>query len=582
MIAQTQTSGIVNIGGQAMGEPISSGYMPAKHLESASYRKAFGEENTWLGILNVLDKYNKVKMPFISMTELSKNVLLSEGDGSKFTFGVPFMKGCPFIIENICGENVTPGKYGQPFYIVLSENVFTYGDILTSDVRNGRELRVQTIQEKGEDAKIIPHLSGYRYMVALDALGDEEAFYPQAFLEVGTPYIKSYQDNGGEFANVMSSYSGAAGETGHERSAVQLYEYKVGPSEMAIHAWVSADATYKKFKVDGASHPAVAHLSGASTDILNYWSINNQGQKQGAFWVSSLIQKMMGELAKMKENKCTWAQGKSYVSNGREKIVIGLGWYQQVKQRGNYDTYSDFDQLFSLLMNAGERLFNIHNNVPLEERVMKVKAGPLAARELYKRFGQYFKTDNPFLVMADHPALIKSNLLTYSDKTGLLYRPTIFKSIFLPSQGMLIIEEDESLARIDDYLENPVSAAGGSISSGMVFIEDISSSDFTNAIPTGLKSVEGGNIRNTTMIKRRDYKDKIEFMVGSDCSEQLLGMIGAAGQGQNVSTWNKGVEVRMSTDGEIWVIDPSKCWIIEYDPYGTIRENNQQLSLAKF
>lgn len=569
MVQSTFNSGYVNIGGVPLGEPISSPFDPKKHLEANSYNRIFGKDNTWLGILNLLDKYNKIKMPFISMTELSNNVLETDGPGSAFTFGIPFMKGCPFLLENLCADNPKPGYGNQPFFIVLSENVYTYGDVITTDYRNGKQLRIQRIKDKGPEAEIVPHLNGWRYMVALDGF-DEEDYYPQEFLEEGTAYYKLFSLDGAEFDHTMSGYSGMDEDS---KTALQLYQYTVGTSDQAIHTWVTADATYKNYRLENKIHPAVAHLQGASTDVLTYWTGAADGTgAKAVFWIPQFIQKLGMELAKMKENFLLWNQGKSLITNGREKIVTGLGWYQQIKQRGNYDTYSDFRQLLNMVLNFSEKLFTVHNQVAPIDRVVRLKAGKLAYQELRKQFSQYFKTDNPFQVFADHPALIKAGLLTNDNKGGLIYKPVQFNGIFFPEQGTLLVEHDPTLDRLDDYLEHPAQSSYMSTTSGTIFIEDITDGNFTNAIPTELKG--GMKHKNTVMIKKRGYKDKLEFKVNSDCSEELLSILGVPGQGKAVTSWNKGLEIRLSTHGELWVQDPSRVWLIEYDPYGVIAKNN--------
>lgn len=569
MVQSTFTTGYANIGGIPIGEPITSPFMNTKHLEANSYTRVFGKEKTWLGILNLLENFNQMKMPFISMTELSNNVLETDGAGSTFEFGVPFMKGCPFILHNLCSDNPTPGRGNMPFFIVLSEGVYSNGDVLTTDWRNGKELRVQTVNDRGPEAEIVPYLNGWKYMVALDSY-DENDYYPQEFLEVGTPYMKSYSIEGGERESIMSGYSGMDADN---KTAVQLYQYTVGNSQQSIHTWITADATYKRYNMENKVVPALAHLQGASTDVLNYWTMGDNGAKKSVFWIPSFIQKLGAELAKMKENFLVWGQGKSFISNGREKVMTGLGWYQQVKQRGNYDTYSDFRQLFNMVQNFSEKLFTIHNQVPIAERVVRLRCGKLAYQELSRQFKQYFLTDNAFAVMADHPALLKANMISYDPTLGIMYKPLQFRSIFFPEQGLLTVEHDPTLDKIDEYLETPQMAGYGSLTSGMVFIEDITDGNFTNAIPTGLRD-SARSYKNTTMIKERGRKDKIEFKPNSDCSKELLSMLGVYGSGDLVTSWNKGLEVRLSTEGEIWVQDPSRCWIIEYDPYGVIAKNN--------
>lgn len=571
MVNTAMKSGYKNIGGIAMGDPISAPFDPKKHLESSSYTRAMGSEKIWLGILNLLDNYNKMKMPFLSMTEMNKNVVEVEGAGSSFEFGIPFIKGCPYIVENISGDNPKVGQGNKPFFIVLSENVFHEGDILTTDWRNGIQIRIQTQTDKGKDAEIIPYLNGYRYMVALDSY-EEQDYYPQDFLEPFTPYFKAFSIEGGEFASIQSGYSGTM--SGDDKTSLQLYKYNVGHSDQSIHAWVTADATYREFNLENRTHPAVAHLNGASTDVLQYWT-EKDGKGKLVFWIPKFMEKMTMELAKMKENFLMWGQGQSFVSNGREKIVTGLGFYQQIKQRGNYDTFTDFRQLFNMVMNFSEKLFTIHNKVAVKDRVVRLRGGKLAIAELRKQFQAYFKTDNPFIVQADHPALVKAGMLKTDASGGIIYRPLQFNAIEFPEQGLLVLEHDETLDRIDDYLENPQMSSYLSNSSGMVFIEDITEGNFTNAFDSSMKQA-GKNYGNVTMIKKKGYVDKTEFITHSDCSERLLQMLGVPGSGRNPVSWQKGLEMRMSTQGEIWVQDPSRVWLLEYDPYGEIKQNNKQ------
>jgi hypothetical protein len=156
-------------------------------------------------------------------------------------------------------------------------------------------------------------------------------------------------------------------------------------------------------------------------------------------------------------------------------------------------------------------------------------------------------------------------------KGGIIYRPLQFNGIFFPEQGLLLVEHDETLDNIDTYLENVQYSSYLQNSAGMVFIEDITDGNFTNAIPSGMKKPD--NLRNVTMIKRRGYKDRTEFKVGSDCDPDMLRMMGVNGAGNVVSTWDKGLSVRLATEGEIWVQDPSRVWLLEYDPDGSIRQN---------
>lgn len=573
MVQTVQSGTYTNLYGVPVGQPLRSPFNPKKHLEKNSFNAVIPQEHQWLGIINTIQNFTNVKMPFLSMTELQKNVIEVDGAGSTLQFGVPFQTGCPYLLENLVTDNPTPGKYNQPFFIVLSENSYTHGDVLTSDYRNGKQIRVQNPRDKGPEAEILPYGNGYRYMVALDGI-DEEDYYPQEFLIEGTAYMKIDNPDGGEFETNWTTVGG------EPRSDLQMYAYTIGHSDRKIHGWVTSDASHKTYNFESAPGiPALSHLKNASTDVLEYFFEDSKTKmKTGVFWVPQFIEKMAAELAKMQEKALLWSQGRTFVSNGRERIITGLGFYQQIKQRGNYDTYSTFDQLFNLIENFSERLFTFGNHVPVAERIVKIRAGKLAYSELRKRFKQYFVTDNPFTVMADHPALIKAKMLNWDDKYGMQYTPIFFDSIFFPEQGRIFIEHDPTFDDLDSYLEHPKQGGYGSLTSGMVIVENISSDDFTNYIPANLRKSDA-NYRNVSLVKHKGKEDTTEYLVGQGVSSQLKAMLGLP---KNlISSHNKKLEIVMGTHGEVFVHDPSKVWIIEFDPYGDIAFNNRNISLYK-
>lgn len=572
MVNTVHSGTYVNLFGVPMGEPKRSPFEATKHLERNSFNHVYPGENKYLGIVNILTSFNKIRTPFISMTELSKNVLYVDKPGATLHFLVPFRSGCPFLKDHSAKETATPGKYLQPFFIYLTENVYTYGDVITNDPLNGKQLRIQTIKDRGYDAEIVQAGELWRYMVALDN-GDPEDYFPHEFLEEGTPFMKISSDDSSEFETVLSSITPNPGE------ALQEYAYTVGDSEFGVRAWATSAATAETFDFDKFEIPSLMHLKGASTDVLNYWTIDEKNRPVGKFWVPVLIEKMAAEIAKMKESKLLYGHGKYYVSNGREKILTGEGFVPQIKKRGNYDVYTDFDQLYTLISNFSEKLFTLRNNIPIGERRVKIRAGKLAYQELRKRFKQYFLTDNPFPVEADHPALIKAQMLTFSPETGLLYKPVPFDSIYFPEQGYVFIEHDPTFDHLYDYLEHPPMAGYGTTSSGMIVVEDVSSGSFTNAIPNGLKD-SNMDYKNVTLIKAKTAYEGINYKVGAKVNENLKKVLGIQNGGV-VSSFDKTLEIGMWTSGELWVQDPSRCWILEYDPFGVITRHNLLSSFEK-
>lgn len=560
-------------GGVPVGKPITSPYSNLKHVEKNSFARHASGQNQFLGLIKLWNHYSYINTPLISMTELTKNVLETNGFGSTFTFGIPFERGAPFLIEALIKDTSKPGLGGKPFFIILSENKFSEGDVITSDPRNGRQLKICTQVEHGSEAKIVPSGDGYRYLVKPTGMSLED-FYPTKFLQPTTRYFRNHQENGGENGNIRTNIQGL------NKDAVQLFEYKVGDSEMGIEAWMTSHAQLVNVadsKTKGISHPAIQHLShdmGAQNAITNFFNTDpttGKAKPGTGSWIPTIISEMIAELADMKEKKLLWSQGNGFWDNGRELVVTGLGYYQQIKQRGNYYTYSTFRQLFNFLTNFQSILFGNNRRVKPEQRWIKWRMGTGAAIELRKQWATYFKTDNPFLITGDHPAL--NGMLKGKVVDGiptLEYVPVRFDSIFFPEVGHIKLEVDTNLDWIDGDIEGTQMIGGYPKSSYMVFIEDVTADNFSNAILKGqTNSINGTsyNLGNTVMIKPRGYVDTINYQVGSGYINPILSAYaGQPAHRSTVSTLEKGFGVAAYTCGEVWVQDPTRMLMLEFEP----------------
>jgi hypothetical protein len=559
-------------GGVPIGKPITSPYNNLKHVEKNSFDRHAAGKNQFLGLMKLWNHYSYVNTPLISMTELSKNVLETNGFNTTFTFGIPFEKGAPFLLEALIKDTSKPGLGKKPFHIVVSENLYSNGDVITSDVRNGKQLQVCTIQEYGDEAKIVPYGDGWKLMVVPAGMSLED-FYPTAYLQPLTRYYKVYQENGGEFQNV------ATNKTGRDKSAVQLFEYTVGDSEMAIETWFTSQAQLITMhdQNNKGIHPSVQHLShdmGAKDAITNFFNVDpvtGEKVKGTGSWIPTFIGDMIAELAELKEKKVLWSQGNARITNGREVVTTGLGYYQQIKQRGNYYTYSTFKQLFNFLQNFTSILFANNRNVKPENRTIKWRMGSGAAEELRKQWGAYFKTDNPFLITGEHPAL--KNMLKADPKNGatdVIYTPLRFSKIFMPEVGLIEFEVDTNLDWIDGDIEGSKMTGGKMNSAYMVFVEDVTDKNFSNAMLQGQTNSVGGSsydLGNTVMIKPKGYVDTLNYMVGSGYIHPILSQYaGQPAHRSTVSTREKGFGVMAYTCGEVWVQDPTRMLMLEYFP----------------
>jgi hypothetical protein len=578
-MAEATAMGYKDFGGLPIGSPIKSPYIAGKHLESRSFDQIVGKQHTWLGILNLLNNFEKMHTPLLSMTEVEKNVIYVDGQNASFIYGIPYKLGCPYLVEVLCeGSKIGIGQ--QLFHIVLSENIYTYGDIITAHRRHGKQLLIVSQRDSGmAEAEITPYGNGFRYLVRL-ASGDLDDYIDEGLLQPQQEYEKIDQINGGEFSDDATGYTGMLGAGSNSRTGLQLHNYTVGTSDLALRYWVTADASLRKVNVSNINIPQLQFLgnnSSAMADVLNFYTKDQvKGYKDGkpvlsdvTMWLPSFILELGKELAALKEKKLLWSTGYYKVSNGREVVTGGLGYYQQIKQKGNHFYYSDFRQAWNIIMNFSSILYSAKYNVKPQDRRLKMKLGRGIYEKLQPYLKQYFEQDNKFTISGDHEAL--KGMLRQDKNGDLIYEPKMFKSVFYPNFGWIEFEVDDSLTMIDGdqkyqkyYEKYPESAF-------MIFIEDITSGLYTNAIPDNVK-IDGGKMKqdlgNVVMIKRDGVPDSMEHKKGSGyISPALLSAVGAS-EREGVASDEKGLGITMRTHGEVWVQDPSRVLMIEFDPYG--------------
>lgn len=527
------------------------------HTESNTILNSFGTDGQlFLGTMKLWNQFKMLSAPLFSATELEGNVIYTNGFGTTLGFTLPFDLGLPMILENLCTDKLKPGIGGQSFPIVLSENCYVAGDVITNDYRNGKQLIVQSDE-------VVPYNSGWRLMVKLSTFDEDEDYFPQAFLEPGTPFLK-IDNRSGEFDTNTTALTNL-GKTG-----LKHYSYLTGNSEMAISHWITSHADILSVE-DLVKNPQLGWVNqygdlNGKNSILNFFEKDvKTGQKISNSWMPSIIAGMTMELASMKEKSLMWSQGFN-ISGIRGQIRVSPGYYTQIKNRGNYHTYSEFKQLPNLLKNIVGQLFANRNDIPFYARRVKFRMGMGAMIEMQKAFMTQFKSDNPFTVMADHPAL--SGMLTGSyDK--LAYKPIRIKSVQYPEVGEVEIEHDPNLDLIDKDTVQIAYAGNLPNSSYIIFVEDLTNDDFSNAMPkSGVYNVAEGfnNGSNIMSIKPKNHTDVMGFKIGTGCNPTLKKFTGQSEKSYIYSEDKKGFGVHMSTAGEIWVKDPSRTVLIEYTP----------------
>jgi hypothetical protein len=562
-----------DFGGQKLGITLSSFYNPQKHLESNSFASIAGPQQTWLGIMNYLEMYEQAYNPLVSMQELTKNTVFIDSNQHSFYYGQPYKLGCPFIMEVLC-ENNRLGYGGTSFHVVLSENLYTYNDILLTDRRNGKGLRVVPPNEAGEDAKIIPYKGGFRYLLVMSS-GDEKDYIDLSEIIPGWTEIERVDFSGGdEFVTESTNYTGNLLSSGSNRYGMDLYQFNVGLHDMSLSYLMTADATMRDIKQNPILPQLVGLPAEASSQIINFFQKSDFAGKQGAMdklksttmWLPKFLVALGKELKDLEEMKLMYSPGWTR-SNGREIIHGGLGLYPQIKAKGNRFFYSTPMQAYDLIKNMLVSLYSGKYNVPMNERRIKIELGDAIFEHIQPMFAQYFKSDNNYLLTLEHAAM--KNVLTLDKNGEAVYKPLTFGSVFYPNFGWIEIVRNPYMSRLDSHKKNQEYIGRHTASSWMIFIKDITDSNFTKADIKG--SPVPANSGNLLYIKRAGIMDSMEYTVGSGyISPALLSAIGAGSNtSQSRDNSFNGVKLTMrAAPSEVFLQDASRMIIAEYDPTG--------------
>lgn len=557
-------------GATPLGQPFLSTYRQGNALnrEKLTYDAVCQGEQHYLGFLKLTNDLMERKTPLLADLELGNNTIYAK-PGDTLLWDVAFLKGAAFVLDNLCPDNNTPGKGQRPFFLLMSENMATNGDYLTPNKMSLEQVRVMTIEEAGDDARIIPYETGYRMLVV--PVGDAKTYINPVYLSSGTRWMKVYSDNGGGSENILSSLTGLGSD--RHNMGIQRYMKRVPESKMAIGAWIDSDSSRKTLKVSkavGGLNPSnlPQHLKEGSQVIYEFFSKEKNGSITPRFWISKFRLELMAELMYMQEMRNVWGVGHVLKNARGETRTVGDGLIAQIKKYGNYQKYSTFRDLLTRVMNAAESLFNINHMVKPRDRQIKVRCSRGPYQELIKEAKARFKNDSGFVIEADHPEILKAKMIEYSEKYGLMYTPIKIEQFYDPGVGRFHFEHDETLDFIDDDLES-VQYYGTSDRRGIVFIEDICDGNFTNT--SSFSTMMKGNGKgNAKLIKDPDYKPITEFFLGSDFNEEAARTLGYFGSMQNISSLDKGMLIRMATHGYLHIQDPTRYFLLEYENTATI------------
>jgi hypothetical protein len=541
-----------------------------KHSELATVTSSLGSQDQYLGLLKLWNQYHLLNTPIMSMTELSNNVIYTDGLGQALTYSVPYKVSLPFIVEDICGTNDKVGLNKEPFYIVLNTNRYTKGDILTYDRRNG----LQAYVDYDEDVK--PYNAGafiYKMRLKTD---DRSKYIPRKFLKEGTEWFK--------ITNVKSEWSTENSTITNDSDGITTMRFETGQSLQSVEHWFTGHSDMVEIKGlgGGLSKEALARYCDPRMLSIMYMyetlgdpndpanpDMRNKSKMVGGSgrWMPKIMEMLYREQAKMQEANLMWNDGGTVFDARGTAVRVGMGLYPQLKM-GRHIQYSDTSQLLSILKNVIGDLFSGRADLPTHMRHVVFEMGMGAMIEIQKSFQQEFKNDNPFVVMATHPAL--SGLIT-GDNMNLNYNGYRIVSYTFPECGKVEIKHNPALD-FEGTRSETTRYGRYSNASYSVLVKDLTEGSFSNAMPkNGVYSVADGfnNGANIVMVKPKNYAETYTaFRVGVYCPDILKQYVGAGANSHIASMDEHGFKVVVHWAGEVWLRDSSRTVLIErIDPY---------------
>jgi hypothetical protein len=499
------------------------------------------------GLISLWNQRSIINTPLINMTELKNNVMYIPNTEGRFRYSVPYELGLPFVVDDMEKDNDKPGLDGQPFKLKLNENCYTNTDRLIADYRDGIELYVT-------EEEIVEESDGWVYTVQIVSNNRRGAFYPKAWLQPGTQYMKLSNINN-EYDTQKSSISSEGLRTGFMHLEMEL-----GGGHRSVNHWITGYADMAR--IDESKHPQLSFINQRLEGMGSTMVYMNKDPKTGAAlpktltWQPTIEVLLRAEMEMMTEKDLMWAKGGFASGAGRRKNRVGAGLYEQLRN-GNRYVYNKIT--LNLIESAVANLYS-KSGVPLEQRKTKVMTGTGGMIQISKELEERYKQVIPFLTNTSD---VPGKVIFGSDSMnlGFGYR---FTSIISPIAGMLTFEINPALDNVYNSRQQDGLIGEYPIESYTYMIMDVTDAKVSNAaarVDNVKYRVEDGfnSNANIVLVKPQNYGDLYwGYIVGT---HSPLGP--AAMKGMNSANHHDGYQIWMKSFANIWVKDVTKTLIIE-------------------
>jgi hypothetical protein len=517
----------------------------------------FGDDirSTHMGVLSAWNQWSLISTPLLSMTELKKNTIYTNGDDGELTFNMPYQLEGPTVKEDLTSDIPYPGRDGQEFEILIGdgglEPCFQAGTRITADFRDGQNLYIVSVGTGlGQ---------GFKYRVKL-ITNDKAEWFNKKYLNPGTQYFR-ISGTAGEFTEDFAGIDNSFGmmKLKHQLGGRRGVEYSITGNAQRLKLQFKGSNAEKFDWVNSQSFmspndPSFYMVIGEGNGKMG--TDGMQGIKPGTeTWLTYADAMIMKQLMLDEERDLMWARG-GVIQGARNKSqVIGEGLYNQMK-KGNWVKLPRYSR--EGLMNVFGQVFRNRPDIPDYKRKFKLQGGRGAVMELQRIFNEEMnRTANQAGAVMDAQRLGIISGDPMSLKVG--YR---LGEVYIPGMGWLTIEHNPAFDSQFSRTEDEPFIGGFPKHSYTSAIFDVTDSNYTNAAEVTsqvewAKGVDtGANIylvRNAAM-----PGTKVTYIAG-----RTSPYAPSAGRGNVASTRFDGSTTIMENQSNIFLKDPTRSILLE-------------------
>jgi hypothetical protein len=504
---------------------------------------------THLGLITAFNQMKLVSTPLINQTELKKNVILVNGMQGRFTFTMPFELQGVRVIEDINDATIAKlGIDGQPFEVLLSEDIFATNDLITYDYRDGKHLYIKKyVGQAGE---------GHIYEVQLVSQDPKNDYFPKDALQPGVEYFK--------VGNILNEFdqegSSVLAQTGELK-----FENRLSGHRMVEHKITAYADRLEIPTATGAFNESLRNfLNPNNSDFISTFGAYKDGKPvPGTGSYATMAELLiMAELRRMEEKQLMWGKAGTVVGSRNQSKTIKNGLYEQLKL-GNRYKIQRYNK--GILEQAFIGLFSNRPDIKIEERYVKIQAGAGAYYEILKIFNEEMKAIPLVMQAYDLNVVRKESFANGVQNLSTGYQVV---KVFIPGIGTIEVEHNPAFdVNTSRKADEPLIGQfpRWSYTSAILDVTDKGATNAT-ARTAGVEFMEGANqSANIFMVKPKQMqKDIISIIPGRSMG---LGLFGSSTVGGKVlaATKEPAATITIENSSEIWVKDPTRTILIELD-----------------